>query len=180
MHHAFDDNERSVWKGAVAGLTAGLVASWVMNQFQTGLSKASQAVTHNEAHTSSQRSESEPQGGEDATMKAAEAISEAVADRRLTKEEKQTAGPVFHYTFGTSIGAAYGALAEIAPRTTTAWGLPFGAAIWLGADEVAVPAFGLSKSPFEYPASTHASALAAHLVYGLTTDLVRRAIRAAL
>jgi uncharacterized membrane protein YagU involved in acid resistance len=68
----------------------------------------------------------------------------------------------------------------MAPSTTAAWGLPFGAAVWLGADEVAVPAFGLSKAPMEYPASTHASALAAHLVYGLTVDVVRRAVRAAL
>ncbi len=58
--------------------------------------------------------------------------------------------------------------------------MPFGAALWLGADEVAVPLFGLSGPPFAYPASTHASALAAHLVYGATADLVRRAVRAAL
>jgi uncharacterized membrane protein YagU involved in acid resistance len=156
------DAEQSVWKGALAGVIAGFVASWVMNQFQAAL-----------------RAEpSQPQGeSEDATMKAAEAISETIADRHLTNEEKHAAGPIIHYAFGSSLGAAYGALAEVAPRTTTAWGVPFGAAVWFGADEVAVPAFGLSKSPFDYPMSTHASALAAHLVYGITTDLVRRVVR---
>ena len=168
MYHQFDDHDRSVWKGAVAGLAAGLAASWVMNQFQAALSKA---ITDRP----------QQQGdSEDATMKAAEAISETVADQKLTKQEKQTAGPVIHYAFGSTIGAAYGALAEVAPRTTTGWGVPFGAAVWLGADEIAVPAFGLSKSPFESPVSTHASALAAHVVYGLTTDVVRRLVRAAL
>ena len=45
------------------------------------------------------------------------------------------------------------------------------------ADEVAVPALGFGPPPLETPASTHASALASHAVYGLTTDLVRRALR---
>lgn len=171
MHHMSADHDRAVWKGAVAGLAAGLAASWVMNQFQAALSKASKATSEQPQ----QQGESE-----DATIKAAEAIFETVADRKLTKPEKQTAGPVVHYAFGSTLGAAYGTLAEVAPRATTAWGLPFGAAVWFGADEVAVPAFGLSDSPFDYPASTHASALAAHLVYGVTTDVVRRAVRSAL
>jgi hypothetical protein len=41
---------------------------------------------------------------------------------------------------------------------------------------VAVPALGLSKKPTESPAAVHAYALASHAVYGLTTDLVRRAV----
>ena len=59
-------------------------------------------------------------------------------------------------------------------------GLPFGAAFWLLADETAVPLLGLSKGPTEYPLSTYAYALASHLVYGLTAEAVRRAVRGAL
>ena len=39
---------------------------------------------------------------------------------------------------------------------------------------------GLSKPPTEVPVSKHVYALASHFVYGLTTDLVRRAVRSAL
>ena len=78
------------------------------------------------------------------------------------------------------MGGLYGALAEIAPIAIIGFGLAFGAIFWVAADEAAVPALGLSKSPTESPLSTHASALASHLVYGLTTDLVRRALRSAL
>ena len=46
-----------------------------------------------------------------------------------------------------------------------------------GADKVAVPALGLSEPPTEIPMTTHAYALSSHLVYGLTADLVRRAVR---
>lgn len=55
---------------------------------------------------------------------------------------------------GEMIGEATYALTH--NGTLSAWGVPFGAALWLAADEVEVPAFGLSKSPFEYPLSSHA------------------------
>jgi hypothetical protein len=45
------------------------------------------------------------------------------------------------------------------------------------AREFLVPKLGLSKSTSEYPLSTHVYSLASHIVYGLTTELVRRAVR---
>ncbi len=55
-------------------------------------------------------------------------------------------------------------------------GSPFGIALWGVGDELAIPALGLAKWPNAYPLSAHAQALAAHAVYGITTDLVRRAM----
>ncbi|MCA1594417.1 MAG: DUF1440 domain-containing protein [Acidobacteria bacterium] len=81
---------------------------------------------------------------------------------------------------GATSGALYGALAEAIPEVKAGVGVPFGAAVWLIADEGIVPAAGLSKSPTEYPLSIHAYAFASHLVFGLTTELVRRIVRDAL
>ena len=130
-----------------------------------------------------EKQQSQDDGGEeqtDATVKAASAVSEGIFDHKLTKSEKKWAGPAVHYAFGTSVGGLYGAVAEVAPEVTAVAGLPFGAAFWLVADETAVPLLGLSKAPTEYPPSVHAYALASHFVYGLTTELVRRAVRGAL
>lgn len=110
-------------------------------------------------------------------MKAASAISENIFDHKLAKSEKKIAGPAVHYALGTITGGLYGAAAELAPAVSAGVGLPFGAIFWLAADEAAVPALGLSKSPTEYPLSTHAYALTSHFVFGLTTDIVRRAVR---
>jgi len=169
--------EGAPWKGALAGLIGGLAASWVMNRLHEPLANASEIVV---ASTTGRRWEPPPPNGEDATIKTAEAIAQTFLDRRLTKEARATAGPIVHYAFGSGVGAAYGALAELAPHATAVWGLPFGAALWFGADEVAVPALGLSGPPREYPPAIHLSALAAHLVYGFTTDAVRRLLRLAL
>jgi uncharacterized membrane protein YagU involved in acid resistance len=98
----------------------------------------------------------------------------------LKESEKEAAGALVHYALGTATGGLYGAVVEFAPEVTTAAGLPFGAAFWLIADETAVPLLGLSKGPTEYPLSTHVYALTSHLVFGLTTEVTRRAVRSLL
>ncbi len=165
-----------VLRGLAAGLVGGLIASWTMNQFQALTSKLAEELEKSQG--AQKKKEKLPQKeGEDATVKAASAISENVFDHKLTKSEKKVAGPAVHYAFGTISGGFYGAAAELAPVIGSGAGLPFGAVFWLAADEAALPALGLSKPPTEYPISTHASALASHFVYGLTTDVVRRAVR---
>ena len=73
--------------------------------------------------------------------------------------------------------ALYGGLvAEIVPQTTAGAGTLFGAGL-ARADEGVTPLLGLSKSASEYPLSVHAAAFASHIVYGLTAEGVRRAVR---
>jgi len=179
-------DQGDVWKGIAAGLVGGLVASWTMNQFQAAWTKAAEGFEKSHGAQSMQPSEGQQpgQGAEqnkknedDATVKAARAISEGILGHELRESEKESAGAAVHYAFGTATGGLYGAVAELSPGVTTGMGLPFGAAFWLVADETAVPLLGLSKPPTEYPVSTHAYALASHLVYGLTAEVVRRAMR---
>ncbi|MCA1593743.1 MAG: DUF1440 domain-containing protein [Acidobacteria bacterium] len=214
---ARDREEEHVLKGVAAGLIGGLVASFVMNEFQALWSKVSESMKEPQGNNSSGQEGQKSKGGrqsqgggssggrgegqqsseggrqahggeqgqgsgggeeqEPATVKAAEAISEGVFGHELTKKEKPAAGEAVHYAMGGASGAIYGALAELVPSVTVGAGIPFGTAVWFVADEAAVPALGLSKAPTEYPLSTHAYALVSHFVYGLTTDIVRRAVR---
>ncbi len=178
------EDNGNILKGIVAGLAAGLVASWTMNQFQAAWTRLAEnsekphgAQSMQPAQGSSGDQEQDVKEQDDATVKAAKAISEGVLGHELEESEKKPAGAAVHYAFGTASGGLYGALAEVAPQVTTAAGIPFGAAFWLLADEVSVPLLGLSKGPAEYPLSTHAYALASHLVYGATAELSRRAVR---
>ena len=172
-------------KGLAAGLTAGFVASWTMNEFQAAWSRAAEGFEKPHGAQAMQPSQGGDPGREgqskeqqdDATVKAARAISQNLLGRELEESEKRGAGAAVHYAFGTATGGLYGAVAEFAPDVTRAGGLPFGAAFWLVADETAVPLLGLSEGPTKYPLSTHAYALASHLVYGVTAELTRRAVR---
>jgi putative membrane protein len=169
----------NVVKGAIAGVAAGLAAAWVMTEFQALWSKAvdgqspQSAGGRHDAREWQERNEDQ-----NATELTAQAIAAHTIDRPLTDDELAIAAPAVHYGFGASMGALYGALAEAAPaRTTVATGAAFGTLIWIGGDEIAVPLFGLSKANAEYSLETHAQAWAAHIVYGVTTELVRRGVR---
>ncbi len=203
----FGQRRPNVGKGILAGMVGGLVASWVMSQFHALLKKGEQLVEkqassepaeqygQGQVATGSgrpveqvrsiargQRPQGQPQrqsqqeGEVDSTVLTAQALARVLLRRELTEEEKKLGGNVVHYGFGAKVGAVYGALAEVA-SVNAGFGLPFGAAVWLGAHEIVVPALGLSKSPAEYPLKDHAAELAAHLVYGATTEAVRRAVR---
>jgi uncharacterized membrane protein YagU involved in acid resistance len=78
-----------------------------------------------------------------------------------------------HYAFGASAGATYGALAVINPNSTLLRGPIFGAALWVVADQMALPLLRLSPWPWRaYPASTNLQHLASHVVYGTTLAAV--------
>ncbi len=97
---AISHSGRSVWKGALAGLAAGLVASWTMNRFQdvwlafssdnsSAQKEDSRADDPDGSNVKTQRSSDQTRkaddGNEDdATVKAAAATSEIVLDHKLT------------------------------------------------------------------------------------------------
>jgi uncharacterized membrane protein YagU involved in acid resistance len=139
-----------------------------MNQFQSLWSSAASALSDSGGQQSG------GSGGESATVKAAEAISETVADKKLPADQKEMAGSAVHYGFGTLVGTVYGAASELVPAIVVGSGLAYGAALWLLADEIGVPAFRLSPPPTEAPASSHVSAFTAHLAYGYVLDRTRQ------
>ncbi len=150
------------FRGLAAGIAAGLVASFAMNLFQ----KAWASVLP------------PPSTGDDpATVKAAQKASRAATGEFFAREDKKAAGNAAHYLFGALLGGAYGLIVEYRPEVTKGYGTLFGAAATT-LDEVGVPAAGLSAPPSDFPAATHAYALASHVVFGGVTEATRRLVRA--
>jgi putative membrane protein len=153
-----------VWKGLAAGLVAGLAAAWVMGQFHQLASRAPGMPTP-------------AAGAEDPTEKTAATVSERLFHYPLGPEEKRAAGSAVHYAFGAAVAGVYGAAAELVPGVTKALGVPFGAAVWLGAHAITVPALGLSEPITRASTPTETVEFAAHLIYGTVTEGLRRLIR---
>ena len=169
-------NNGHLASGIVAGLAGGLVASWIMNEFMENLGPSLQKAIQGDAASNQQAPERDKP--DDATMKTADAVVSAVTGgRHLSHEGKEKGGPIVHYAFGAIMGGVYGAIAEGIPQTTFGFGTAFGAALFTGADLVAVPALNLSGSSGDAPASSLATPFAAHLVYGAATETVRRLVR---
>jgi uncharacterized membrane protein YagU involved in acid resistance len=177
-------NGTSLAKGMIAGAVGGLVASWFMNVFMESAGpKLQEAVETQQEREQAERQQA-MQGNapkEDATMKTADAVVGMVTrGRHLTGQGKQVGGPTVHYAFGTIMGGLYGAAAEYSRVARVGNGTLFGAALFTGADMIAVPALDLSSASGEAPVSSLTKPYAAHLLYGATTEFVRRLVRAVL
>lgn len=175
-------NSKHPVRGILAGVAGGLVAAWVMNEFIAEAGPKLQHAVQTDAENAEQQKQQEQQKEHpqpDATMKTADAIVNTVTGgQHLSWEAEQKGGPIVHYTFAALMGGLYGGLAEFFPSIRSGFGTTFGSLLFAGADLVAVPALHLSGSAKGAPVSSFATPLAAHLVYGATTELVRRLVRA--
>lgn len=175
-------SQPSPWKGVVAGVCGGLAGTIAMTQFQNVWKRLARRQEDGRKTSARNNSQSQPpEEKEDATMKVAGKMAE-MAGHELTHSQKRKAGPVIHYGFGTSMGVVYGVLREVRPRARRRLhpvlaGASYGTILFLGADELIVPALELSSNPKEASASTHVYGLIAHAIYGVTGEMVRSLVR---
>ena len=174
----------SLWRGAAAGVAGGIAASFAMNRVHalwTRLAAGEPAARSKEEQGGQiekgrQQREGADGGEGSSTEKAAGELAEHFGVQ-VDDAERRRLGTVLHYAFGATLGAFYGAAAEVSPRVTAGGGIPFGAAVWLAADEVGMPAMGFARKPGDQPLSVHLQSLADHAVFGAVTELVRFLLR---
>jgi hypothetical protein len=192
MLSVFSDRPKpELWKGMVAGAVAGLGATVAMTAFQSLWSYMDQRLRRDGSNGDSAEDltsehlvwEGDGDGEvatESVTEKAAEKLARGFFGRELSERQRELAGSAIHFGFGTAVGTVYGAVAEYSEGIVRGEGIPFGTGLMVAADDVAVPALGLSESPQELPWSSHLYMLASHAVYGGILEALRRTVRRAL
>lgn len=166
---------RHLVRGVLAGVAGGLVAAWAMNEFSSTLGQKISDAVESPADKQELAAESD---GQDATMRAADKIVETVTGgRHLSYAQREIGGPIVHYAMGAVTGGVYGALAEYCSAARAGSGTAFGGVLFVSADVLGVPAMGLDRWPNQYPLSSWANPFGAHIVYGVTTEVVRRVVR---
>jgi len=172
-------SEPSVLRGVVTGAAAGIAATLIMDQFLKLTSAGQKAV---EKKVKLAQGESPWQIAHEQVQQEqqAEIVARKIAKatgKTLDRDQKKAAGQAVHYIFGTLMGVVYSVSAELVPEVKTASGTAFGTLLFLGADEVAVPALQLAPAPTDTPAPDHLQHWAAHVVYGGSLELVRSLVR---
>jgi len=152
------------------GIASGLAASWVMEAAQRPIMKAGGPAVK-------ERERAAREGYEPSTIRAARKVAGA-AGKSIPPERARSAGEWVHYVTGAGVGALFGVLAPRLGSSAVAAGTLFGVAVWLVVDEALTPALGFSRAPWRYPATTHAKALANHLVFGAATGASYRLLGA--
>ena len=145
---------RSLLKGMIAGMVGGIVA--------TGVKTIAEKFYPPRIH-----GEPEPPA----------VLAEKLSSNSLHGTSKTVAAETLHWGFGALTGAAYGALAEFYPAATAREGASFGLTLMALTHESALPALGLSASAENQSAREHTSEMVTHVLYGVTTEVVRSLIR---
>ena len=176
--------KRSLWRGALAGFAGGIAASFAMNRVHALWTRADagEPASRRKEEQGGQieKGRQQRQGTDEHEGSSTEKAARDLAGRfgvELDDAGRRKVGTALHYAFGATVGAFYGAAAEVFPRATAGSGVPFGAAVWLAADEVGMPAMGLARGPAHQPLEVHLQSLADHAVYGAVTELVRCLLR---
>lgn len=181
--HYFDDEPKNRWKGYVLGLCGGLAGVCAMNAFMTKTTpyfeKMAEAQQTKETPDESMSLVGKQQKGDESATEAVGRIlyNKAAGEEPKSKELKKTLGEIVHWGYGAKMGAAYGFMRPRNGALDLTGGLTYGAGLWLGGDEIALPLLGLSKAPNATPPAKHVQALAAHLVYGVTTAVTTNLLR---
>lgn len=104
-----------------------------------------------------------------ATATATQVSGVSAPDRR-----PGPAATAFHYGLGMLPGALYAIARRARPSLGRGCGALYGLGLFVVMDETAAPLSGIASAPARYPWQAHARGLVAHLVLGMTTEILLR------
>lgn len=116
---------------------------------------------------------------EEADLKSVDFLTILTVNRALPEQRARQVALALHYLYGLLAGIGYTAAVEGFPLARCGRGTIFGSALWIFGDELPVTLTKLSD-PFKRSSRSHASALAAHLLFGAVTEVMRSAQRGCL
>jgi len=92
-------------------------------------------------------------------------------------EAPEVATEAINWGFGAAVGAAYSVIVEYYPSASAREGASFGMALEALTHESALPALGLAEEPEDQTTRERVSEVTSHVVYGVTTEFVRKIVR---
>ncbi len=105
----------------------------------------------------------------EADVNAARLVWFCISRENLTEERAAQLGLAMHYALGAMIGSFYAGISAQRGWSGKASGTLLGCLLWLCADEIPISISGISQ-PFQKSIASHAGALAAHLLFGVTVE----------
>jgi hypothetical protein len=158
------------------GFLGGIAGSFAMNTFArvmvafSGREAPGAAPGQDRIGRGVQPPQSTTTADRDAAVLAGAWAFRAAAGRQPRRRTALKLGAAAHYLFGAGAGIAYAVLAPRCPALRRGRGAVYGALVWAAADEVAMPALGISRAPHRIAWPVHAYALIGHFVYAAALD----------
>ncbi len=149
-----DSFPSSTSRGILAGFVAGLVGTAVKAGVERFL----------EVRKIDQRS---------AQIKVIDKFSTKLVGTPIKLENEGIVEQLVNLPLGATVGAIYGYGKRDNDQVNIVDGAILGATTWVSTHETSLPLMGLEKSPDKVPFKTQAHELIAHVIFGVTTEIVR-------
>ncbi len=111
-----------------------------------------------------------------AQIKILDELATKMTGTPMNIENTALAKQLVNFPVGASVGAAYGYGKKNKEVLNISDGVILGATTWFSTHETSFPLMGLKPSPNEIPLKLQANELFAHVVFGVTTEVVRHMI----
>lgn len=108
-----------------------------------------------------------------AQIKILDDLSTRITGGPISVENEALAEQLVNFPVGASVGAAYGYGKKDKDELRVIDGVILGGTTWFTTHETSLPLLGLEENPKDIPIKTQANELFAHVLFGVTTELVR-------
>ena len=157
--HTINENEdeshlSNAARGLISGFLGGLAGSAVKSTVEQFLD------VRKVDHTSAQ-------------IKIIDDLSTTLTGSPIKTKNEGWAEQLVNVPLGASVGAAYGYSKRDQEEVNIIDGAVLGATTWASTHESTLPMLGLERSPEKIPVKTQLHELFAHVLFGVTTEIVR-------
>lgn len=111
-----------------------------------------------------------------AQIKLVDDLSTKITGSPISVQNEALAEQLVSFPFGASIGAAYGYGKKDKDAYNIRDGVILGASTWVSTHETSLPILGLEPKPTDIPVGMQLNELLAHVLFGITTEIVRSAV----
>lgn len=108
-----------------------------------------------------------------AQIKMLDDLSTRITGSPISVQHEALAEELVNFPVGASVGAAYGYGKKDRDELRVMDGVLLGASTWFSTHETSLPLMGLEEKPSDVPIKTQANELFVHVLFGITTELVR-------
>lgn len=111
-----------------------------------------------------------------AQIKIVDDLSTKITGSPISIQNEALAEQLVNFPMGASLGAAYGYGKRDNAELKLKDGIILGSSTWITTHEASLPILGLEPKPTDVPLKMQMNELFAHVLFGLTTELVRSAV----
>jgi putative membrane protein len=111
-----------------------------------------------------------------AQIKIVDDLSTKITGSPISVNNEELAEQLVNFPMGASVGAAYGFGKKDNEELNIRDGIILGGSTWISTHETSLPMMGLEPKPTDVPIKMQMNELFAHVLFGITTEVVRSTV----